>query len=730
MWRPNIALVSTFLLIRGSLALSQQAVTVRDLVELPQLVRASAQEEVVAYAPDGRSAAIVVKKGNIARNVVDYSLVVFDLASARVRVDTLLRRATSADRRDAITQVRWLSDNRTLAFLAEDPGTLPQVYTLDVHSHKLTRRTGATTEIKKFEVGASGDPVLFAAQRVIDTSAYSAMRANGFVVAPQALMSDLISGVWLNESIFDARRPQWLTWSKNGRTHRVELPGRAEGYSSCDAAGASLAPTGDRLLLTCQFIDLPPMWNEYTEPRYLNQRQGFQPSVFVVLETANGHSKPLTWAPVPWLESAIWAPDGKSVMIASALLPLDVADSTERAARAAHKFVAEVNVQTGEVSIALMRDTLRALSWDSRTGIVELASDRYASELARSRHVFLRKSGRVWEEIPSPANEKRHLLIEESMNEPPRVVVLDGTTRTFVYDVNPGLERRFRLARETMLRWRTKNGGADFGGIFWPVGYTQGKRYPVVLQTHGFDSTSFSPSGLEPGRGSGYAAQVLASAGYFVVQMRNVPSEVSGTEREGPWAQASMEGLIDHLDSLELIDRTKVAIQGWSRTCFWAMYLLTHSSYPIAAVSIYDGYTFNYMGAFTSTEGLYVQVDKVNAAPPWGDGLEEWLKRAPGFRLDRVKTPVQLSLIKNSSLPMEWELYKSLERQGKPVELIYYPEGFHALHRPLEQIAARQRTVDWFRFWIEGYEDADARKAEQYARWGAMRARSKETATR
>ncbi len=29
--------------------------------------------------------------------------------------------------------------------------------------------------------------------------------------------------------------------------------------------------------------------------------------------------------------------------------------------------------------------------------------------------------------------------------------------------------------------------------------------------------------------------------------------------------------------------------------------------------------------------------------------------------------------------------------------------------------------VDWFRFWLQGYEDPDPAKAEQYKRWRELR---------
>jgi len=36
-------------------------------------------------------------------------------------------------------------------------------------------------------------------------------------------------------------------------------------------------------------------------------------------------------------------------------------------------------------------------------------------------------------------------------------------------------------------------------------------------------------------------------------------------------------------------------------------------------------------------------------------------------------------------------------------------------------VASQGGSVDWFRFWLQDYEDPDPAKAEQYARWRELR---------
>ncbi|HKZ74398.1 MAG TPA: hypothetical protein VJ011_10050 [Steroidobacteraceae bacterium] len=83
-----------------------------------------------------------------------------------------------------------------------------------------------------------------------------------------------------------------------------------------------------------------------------------------------------------------------------------------------------------------------------------------------------------------------------------------------------------------------------------------------------------------------------------------------------------------------------------------------------------------------------------------------------------------------SSLLMKWESYAALRRQDKPAELVYLPNGAHNLVKPHERYVSQQGSVDWFRFWLQDYEDADPTKAEQYGRWREWKRAHTDTSAR
>jgi hypothetical protein len=43
------------------------------------------------------------------------------------------------------------------------------------------------------------------------------------------------------------------------------------------------------------------------------------------------------------------------------------------------------------------------------------------------------------------------------------------------------------------------------------------------------------------------------------------------------------------------------------------------------------------------------------------------------------------------------------------------------LSNPAASVASEGGSVDWFRFWLQGYEDPDPVKAEQYKGWSDLR---------
>jgi hypothetical protein len=261
------------------------------------------------------------------------------------------------------------------------------------------------------------------------------------------------------------------------------------------------------------------------------------------------------------------------------------------------------------------------------------------------------------------------------------------------------------------------------GGLYEPVGYQVGQHYPLVIQTHGFHEYLFRPSGLYP---TGSAARSLAAAGIFVLQVDEGRNCSVQTPSEGPCQVAGYESAVNQLVSEGKVDPERIGIIGFSRSCYWVMEALTANSIPFKAALVTDGWMMTYFQYVATTDldnnnEVPRQFDSVIGASPFGDGLRQWLKRSPGFNLDKVTAPLLVAAEGRISSLMMWDVYAGLRCLHKPTDLIQLNTDEHVLTNPAMRFASQGASADWFRFWLKNEQDPDPAKADQYARWQKLR---------
>ena len=113
--------------------------------------------------------------------------------------------------------------------------------------------------------------------------------------------------------------------------------------------------------------------------------------------------------------------------------------------------------------------------------------------------------------------------------------------------------------------------------------------------------------------------------------------------------------------------------------------------------------------------------DAIVGTPPFGEGLAQWLKKSPGFNLDKVNSPLMVVGQGADVLLTMWAAYAGLRQLNKPVDLIMLNSDEHVLTNPAVRMASQGGSVDWFRFWLQGYEDPNPTKADQYKRWRELK---------
>ena len=101
----------------------------------------------------------------------------------------------------------------------------------------------------------------------------------------------------------------------------------------------------------------------------------------------------------------------------------------------------------------------------------------------------------------------------------------------------------------------------------------------------------------------------------------------------------------------------------------------------------------------------------------------EYLEQAEGMIASELRNEVERFLASKSgfSVSIAGDFQYPQGLRDAPVELFYYPNEEHAPDHPQARLATLQRNIDWYRFWLQGYERPTPEDKTQYARWWKLR---------
>jgi dipeptidyl aminopeptidase/acylaminoacyl peptidase len=680
-----------------------------------------------SFSPDGRRFAIVVSKGNLQTNTNDYSILLFRAIDAfQSPVPRKLVTFSSSSNEEGISDVNWLQDNDTILFLGSR-GTKPtQLYSIQCSSGKLKKITNHRTSLVSYAISEKGNEIVYAANSPERTVASETSLSSGFQITTE-LLPDLTTGR-INVQELE------LFVKRKGAAADNRLQTR--GPTHPGASNLFLSRDGRYLILKTDVTELPERWREYDDENiratFRRKLPAKSPSLLLryeLIDMQTGKGEVLLDAPAPFSsDEVLWSPDSKSLLLCGVHLPLDVDDSVEFQARREKKFVVEVKMPSRAL-VKITSAELRPVRWDSRTNVVRFYSVQNSKQSTDpSQVVYYRKVDGIWEQVlggPAGGPDSRpEIRVEQDLNVPPRIIAEDAKTKkqATLMDLNPEF-RTLRFGRVEEIQWADRNGRPVSAGLIFPPDYTTSRRYPLVIQTHGFDPHGFWIDGPWP---TAFAAQALANREIVVLQVDDTFRDSLDTPDEIERAMRSYEDAIDSLNRKGIIDPARVGIIGFSRTCLYVKYALTHSSQRFAAAIASDGFDggyFEYLVLANAVPLAASESESIIGAPPFGAGLSVWLKRSPGFSLDKVETPVQLQANTPASLFAQWEWFAGLKQLDKPVDLLYLLTGTHILVKPLERLVSQGGAVDWLCFWLKGEEDSDPAKADQYVRWREFRRR-------
>lgn len=723
--------------------------------------------EPITFSPDGRFLVAYSERGRLDINRPESTLRIYrtqDVQQYLARSETTAMPtpfwsiSESAHRQGPnVTDLHWLVNSSGIAFLARAASGRNHLVLADLTLKTLRTINSDDQEVASFDIRDSEHLVYAVLNPAIAQRAMQEDQSGVIVGTGRTLHELLFPQAAYPELPKFPAADQCELWAViDGKRFRIEekSSGRPVHVYTGGAYNLALSPDNRSVLTAMPVSQIPAEWEKLYPPESpaepVRIRAGKQDlerfeghryvTQYATIDVQSGESTPVTGAPTGvyaagWagLVTAEWSADGRSILLTNNFFPSDRQSLKDPPNRPC---VTVVDVETRRQS-CVERYAVRILNGRKNPRYHYIFGAHFAngnakrvqieylvSENGTEATTFVRATDNRWlPEATSPDNRPIKVAVREGLDEPPVLIATDTTGHALrvILDPNPQLAN-VELGHTDIIDWKDEDGRTYRGGLYKPPRYVPGVRYPLVIQTHGFSEHVFEPSGVYP---SAFAARALAAEGIMVLQVPECPLE--GTPQEGQCSVKEFETAIKRLTSDGIVDPTRVGVIGFSRTCFHVLAALTIRPTLFKAASITDGVNFGYMEYLETVDlsngAMSHEADTIIGRAPFGTGLQQWLQRSPDFNLDKVTTPLQIVALGRTSLPAMWEPYAGLRFLKKPVDLVVLnPRSYeHVLTNPTVRLASQQGSVDWFRFWLQDYEDPAPAKADQYQRWRALR---------
>jgi dipeptidyl aminopeptidase/acylaminoacyl peptidase len=262
-------------------------------------------------------------------------------------------------------------------------------------------------------------------------------------------------------------------------------------------------------------------------------------------------------------------------------------------------------------------------------------------------------------------------------------ILQPGSDSSYVLlDLNPQI-REWELGAQEVVSWKNRRGDDLQGVLVKPVGYQEGRKYPLIVDAY--------PGWTNQFRGYPMSMnQAMASKGYLLfwpasraphVWMNYLTTAEFSNAAKGPqgW-DVTVDDILSGMDELiqeGMVDTNRVGLYGFSNGGGVANYLVTRTSRFKCAVSGSPALTDYVRPALLNTADPMIQ-SFAGGKTLWEDP-DGYIQLSAVFHLDKVTTPMLLADGDNAGdfLLDSIEMYNGLRWFGKEVTLLRYPGQAH-----------------------------------------------------
>lgn len=414
------------------------------------------------------------------------------------------------------------------------------------------------------------------------------------------------------------------------------------------------------------------------------------------------------------LGNYVFSPDGSHLAYAAALNINDEAVS--------QAFV--VDLSNGEV-LNLTPENFRGhvswVNWKDDKHVLYYSGEGVYPKLSTvplkggKRKVLLdaAESGIIFSTPEINADFSKFAFTASTPSDPGNIYTWDGKGElNKLTDINPEMAGK-SLGKQEIVRFSARDGLEIEGLLMHPVGYEEGKKYPLIVYVHGGPESHHSNGWLSRYSTPG---QVMAGKGYLVFYLNYRASTGYGVdfamEGFGDPAGKEFDDIADGIDWLveaRGADRDRVGMAGGSYGGYASGWFATYYTKYVKAVCMFVGIS-NSISKRGTTDIAYEEL-YVHSGKPLEEMWQLDLERSPIYWAHQSKTA---TLIYGGAADtrvhpsQSYELFRRMKMNDHPaVRLVQYPGEGHGNRKQVGQIDVLYRQMAWLDWYVRDLKPLD-----------------------
>jgi dipeptidyl aminopeptidase/acylaminoacyl peptidase len=306
------------------------------------------------------------------------------------------------------------------------------------------------------------------------------------------------------------------------------------------------------------------------------------------------------------------------------------------------------------------------------------------------------------------ADSKKYTFIKESFETPPALYYAKAhiSKPATVFQSNPH-STNFLRGFSRLITYKTESGKELQGALFYPAGFENGKKYPMVVYIYSRESLKVhdysNPTMYNP---IGFTTSNYTNDGYLVF-MPDIKYDIG---QPGNSALECVDAAVKKVAEMGIVEQNHIGLIGHSFGGYEVCHLLTRTSMFAAAVA---------GAAVTDLISSYLSVNTGNGmkmdwrfetqqyrmgTTPFND-LQGYLENTTVTNASKITTPL-LHWAGKEDTQCDWrqgsELHLAMRRLNKPNIFLAYPNQGHILSNTVAQSDLTKRTKNWFDHYLKG----------------------------